>query len=54
MVRRRLLHQERLTIRVARTIEVNEAEPMVIILEVSKAEEEAIWENMEEIIGKTN
>ena len=37
----------------ARKVEANEVEPMVTILEVSKAEE-TIWENMEEIIGKTN
>ena len=36
----------------ARKVEANEVEPMVTILEVSKAEE-TIWENMEEIIGKT-
>ena len=37
----------------ARKVEANEVEPMVTILEVSKAEE-TIWENMEEIIGKTD
>ena len=38
----------------ARKVEANEVEPTVTILEVSKAEEETIWENMEEIIGKTD
>ena len=38
----------------ARKVEANEAEPMVTIPEVSRVEEETIWENMEEIIGKTD
>ena len=42
MAHLRPLHQERLIIRVARKVEANEVEPMVTILEVSKAEEQTI------------